>query len=87
MEFQLRSRDEATEADAVVCMPAPEGQPLLMAGNLLGTCSDCGCRVQHRPHIPIGPRLLCIRCCPPDPRNRNVITPETLREVLKKLGH
>src|SRR5258708_12250826 len=78
MKFELRSQEEAKESDVVVCMLAPEGRPLLMAGNVLGTCSDCGRRVQHRPHIPIGPRLLCIECCPPDPRNQNVITPQTL---------
>lgn len=90
MKFHLQSREEATEADAIVCLLAPEGQPLLMAGNVVGTCSDCLRCIQHRPDIPIGPRLVCVECHPPDPRNHNVITPETMRDVqawLKKNRH
>ena len=86
-KFEVQSPQEAADAHAVVCMLAPIHRPLLMAGNVLGICSNCRRRVQHRPHIPVGPKLLCIECCPLDPRNRNVITAETLREVLKKVSH
>jgi len=87
LKFEVQSQEDAEQCYAVVCMLAPEGRPLLMADNVFGTCSDCGRRVQHRPHIPRRPKLLCIECCPPDPRNHNVITPATHREWLKKVSH
>jgi hypothetical protein len=87
VQCEVQSQDEAERADAVVCMLAPEGKPLLMDGNLLGVCSECKRRVQHRPHIPVGPILLCIECCPPSPHNRNFITPATLQEWMKRSAH
>jgi hypothetical protein len=87
MKVEVQSQQEAENSDAVVCILAPEGKPLLMSDNVFGVCSECGRRVQHRPHIPVRPILLCIECCPPSPHHRNVITPATLRELMKKSAH
>ena len=87
IKVKVQSQEEAEDSDAVICMLAPKGKPLLMDGNVFGVCSECGRRVQHRPHIPVRPKLLCIECCPPSPKNRNMITPTTLREWMQKSAH
>ena len=85
MAISIVSQDEAGEADFIICMLAPVGRPLLMAGNVFGLCKQCDRRVQHRPHIPVGPKLLCNECHRPDIADDVVITPATLAEVLRRV--
>jgi len=57
--------------------------PLIMPDNRLGKCSECGWRVQFRPHAPKG-RRMCSVCALDriDDVTEIEITQRTLDEVL-----
>ena len=78
--------DDAEDAEAIVC--APLTKPLVMPDNVVGICTMCGIMVQHRPHIPKNPPLVCYPCILPrmhEERARGelmvTITPKTAREL------
>ena len=59
------STDKPRKPDFVVCILAPEGEPLWFADNVIAACSLCKRRIQHRPDIPAGIPLACFECKPP----------------------
>lgn len=83
---------DACDADVVVCVLLT--QPLLLPDNVIDLCSMCGEAIQHRPHIPKGPALVCYPCIEPRLKSEMskgelvaMITPKTateFREFLRK---
>jgi len=66
----------------IVCMPAD--QPTPYTDNVRGTCTFCGSAVQHRPHMPAGCRLCCLKCFAErkEETDRLLVTKRTLAEVV-----
>lgn len=62
--FKIIDDDEAEKAQFFVCMRVG-GKPLLMADNLVGTCTECGEQIQFRPHGPTKPKKVCMECAMP----------------------
>jgi hypothetical protein len=63
--------------------------PLILPDNRIGKCSECGWRVQFRPHAPKGPPRMCVQCALDrfDENTSIHVTPRTmeeLRDYLKK---
>lgn len=57
--------------------------PLYLPDNRLGRCSECGWRIQFRPHAPRG-RKVCMECAGPlieDPDNRVVVPQQMLDDA------
>jgi len=50
-----------SEENILVCMRTP---PRLMEDNRIGFCSECGSRIQYRPHAPAW-RKVCMECALP----------------------
>jgi hypothetical protein len=57
----MRPIGAGERVDVVVCARVDLDHPIYFADNLFADCTDCGCRLQYRPHAAEGPRL-CI-CC------------------------
>ena len=79
---------DGEESDILVC--ARLTSPLMMPGNLIDICSDCGEAIQHRPHVPKQPRKICLQCAQPLIEAHGsdlvtIITPETATEVAAYL--
>lgn len=80
------------DCEGMVCMRATD--PLMMADNLVGECSECGSKVQYRPHNPKHLVKICLECALPEMNKAAqegdlsiVITEKARQDVLKKLGH
>lgn len=61
--------------------------------NVFDVCSKCDCKVQHRPYVPRGLKLICYRCAVKEMKGEEVtalVTPQTQYEmqswVRKKHG-
>lgn len=84
-------QDEIASCDVIVCVRAPDGQPLLLPDNKMGFCSKCDAKVQYRPYLPPGPALLCHECAIPEMEATlakgeevvSLITPQALEEVRR----
>lgn len=50
---------DASEAEAIVCMPADQGEAF--EDDLFGECKGCGVKVRYRPYMPNLPKL-CMEC-------------------------
>lgn len=60
-EFRITDdEDELESADFVVCVLASETVPF--KDNVFGFCCKCDAKVQHRPHVPVAPRKVCLEC-------------------------
>lgn len=75
------SDEKATQADFLVCQLLTD--PLLMKGNLVGTCTQCFKAIQFRPHVPKEPKKICVECfnSKPDGPAELVISTITAAEV------
>jgi len=56
------SDEEAEKANFMVCILAPEGEPLKFADNFTGFCCRCGAKVQYRWYAPRKPKRICLGC-------------------------
>lgn len=61
MKLKVLKRGAPVEASYVVCVPAGDYSPFAST-NVRGTCSLCGCEVQHRPYVPAHVPLACLAC-------------------------
>lgn len=85
--------DDIAGCDFIVCAPAPDNMPLILPGNVMDWCVKCGCKVQHRPNLPPGPKHICSPCALPDVQEQlakgeevtMLITPKTVEEVNEYL--
>jgi hypothetical protein len=66
----------------VVCAPADV--PAQYTDDLTGVCAVCGEAVRHRPHVPLGPSLVCLLCfiVSSDLDDVIIITNESLDELV-----
>jgi hypothetical protein len=55
--------DELANAPFIICAPASD--PALFADDNFGDCAECGQRVRFRPHVPPGPKRICLPCAAP----------------------
>lgn len=86
------SQDEAEECEYVVCVPATD--PLHFPDNVVATCCQCSVAIQHRPHIPKTPKLICLECVLPEYQEAKergedigiLVTPQTRDEVMAHLS-
>lgn len=82
-------QDEIAGCDVIVCARAEDGQPLLLPDNKMGFCSKCDHKVQYRPYLPPGPKLLCHECAIPELEAQlakgdevvSLISPRAIEEV------
>lgn len=61
VKFEVIPDDEIFECDIVVCVLAGNGPPVF-PDNVFDFCSKCGEKVQLRPHVPPGPKRICMHC-------------------------
>jgi hypothetical protein len=45
-----------------VCLPLDREYPLQFPDNRRGRCSECNCRIQHRPNLPRRVPRVCVSC-------------------------
>lgn len=71
------------EGCLLICVLAPPGEELKMAGNVLDTCGTCGAGVQRRPNTP--PAEIMCECCFEQrgvaPGEKVYVTQKTLHEL------
>jgi hypothetical protein len=69
----------------LVCMRITD--PLIMPDNLIGTCQNCGWKIQFRPPAPDGVRL-CFECVEAimEENSYLAVTQETLDDLHKWFG-
>jgi hypothetical protein len=48
--------------DTIILMCARFTRELYLPDNVIGRCTECGCKVQFRPHAPRPHRLRCMQC-------------------------
>lgn len=60
MGIKIAPDEELEEAEYAVCMRDGEGE--YFRDDLRTTCSMCGARIHHRPHVPKKPKKICIYC-------------------------
>lgn len=81
----VQSADEVSAAEFIVCAPTVDNMPLLMPDNVMDFCVECGCKVQHRPNLPAGPKHICYQCANEAMKGETevtvMVTPKTLAEV------
>lgn len=90
----VQDQDDISGCDYIVCAPAPDGLPLIMPDNVMNFCCKCGCKVQHRPGLPPGPKHICSLCVMEDIKAEEakgeettmMVTQRTLDEVREYLG-
>jgi hypothetical protein len=82
----IENLEDAEDADCVVC--ARLTHPLMLPDNIIDLCSMCGEAIQHRPHIPKRPALVCFQCIMPRLREERAkgellvtVTPKTAKEL------
>lgn len=90
-EITIETQDEGEACDCVVCIPVTE--PLAFPDNIVTECSECGQKIQHRPHAPKRPAKICLPCIQPKMEREAargelevMITPKTAVEVLAHLA-
>jgi hypothetical protein len=77
-----------TDDDPVIlCCARIEG-PLRISDNLTGRCSECGFRVQFRPHAPRNRILRCLQCVSDliQPDDEVITTDKMLADAAKYFG-
>ncbi len=86
-EMMVGSQEDGEDCDYVVCIEVSD--PLHFPDNLVGKCCKCEKAVQHRPHIPVTPQLICWECALPgmeEARDEGdlkvLVTPKTAQEVI-----
>lgn len=72
-----------TEPDEVVVVCARITTPLYIPDNKIGKCSECGWKVQFRPHAPKG-RRMCVVCAAALIEDRDDIKDDLLTYFRKK---
>jgi len=90
--IEIKNRKDITPGTRIICHPW--STPLLMPDNKRAVCSQCGCTIQHRPHVPDHLVKICVECGVPmmlaDAAGDDlhiVLTPESadeLHEHIKK---
>jgi hypothetical protein len=63
-ELTIVSPEEASTADAVVCIRYTAEAGLMLPDNVLDRCSECQRRVQLRPYVSKLPKRICVECLP-----------------------
>ena len=55
----ISTTEEAEDGDAVIC-----GYPDMsnFDDDILSNCDYCSCNIIHRPHTPLGPPKICLKC-------------------------
>jgi hypothetical protein len=63
-KFEITDDQNALDScQYVVCLRA--SGPGYFPDDQFGFCCQCDEKVRHRPHIPIGPKLICVPCAQP----------------------
>ena len=60
MTLRVVTDAEAEKATVIMCMP--DTGVRYFSDDVETTCSQCGCAIIHRPHVPAGPPKVCVDC-------------------------
>jgi acetyl-CoA carboxylase beta subunit len=60
--IQVVSQEEAEKADVVICMRVDQTTKHRFDDNVFTKCAQCKADIYHRPHAPVAPMKVCVRC-------------------------